>query len=101
MGAVLATVETAWLFTRGLDSVRIVRAAKRAGVMQLLVQGPGDATDSIEFTDVLGCINYQSDLERRLVADGYTLERFNSDRRSGHRRQPASAERRRLPKLFL
>jgi hypothetical protein len=99
---VLCAVETAWLFTRGPHSVRIVRAAARSGVVvRLMVQGPGEATDSREFTDVVACMNYQADLERRLVSQGFALERFTSDRRaSGPRRQP-SPERRRLPQLFL
>jgi hypothetical protein len=99
---VLVSVETAWLFTRGSESVRIVRAAGRAGVMHLLVQGPGEATDSREFTSVLACMKYQADMERRLVADGFTLERFTSDRRAADAGQTqAVRERRRLPHLFL
>jgi hypothetical protein len=98
---VLCSVETAWLFTRGLNSVRIVRAAARSGVVRLIVQGPGDSTDSREFTDVVACMNYQADLERRLVSQGFALERFTSDRRSSSARRPAAAERRRLPQLFL
>jgi hypothetical protein len=95
---VLASVETAWLFTRGTQSVRIVRAAG-SGVVHLLVQGPGEATDSREFADVLACMTYQADLERQLVSEGYALERFTSDRRSADGR-PAR-ERRRLAHLFL
>jgi hypothetical protein len=82
--------------------VRIVRAAAGEGTMHLLVQGPGEATDTREFTDIVACMNYQADLERRLVSDGYALERFNSDRRSDEaRRWPGFRERRRLPHLFL
>lgn len=98
----LATVETAWLFTRGSESVRIVRVARRHGIMTLLVQGPGDTTDQIEFSDVLSCMTYQADLERRLVANGFTLERFNSDRRAADAvNRKGRGERRRLPQLFL
>jgi hypothetical protein len=82
--------------------VRIVRAAAGEGMMHLLVQGPGPGTDRREFSDVLACVNYQADLERRLVSEGYSLERFTSDRRgadgAGKR---GSGERRRLPHLFL
>lgn len=80
--------------------MRIVRAAG-AGVVHLLVQGPGDTTDSRQFSDVLACMTYQADLERRLVADGYALERFTSDRRSEHARRHGARERRRLAHLFL
>ena len=96
----LATVETAWLFIRGTESVRIVRAAAGAGRMHLLVQGPGRTTDEREFPDVLTCMTYQADLERRLVADGYVLERFTSDRRADGV-GPRARERRRPVLLFL
>ena len=100
--AVIASVQTAWLFTRGAESVRIVRAAAGAGIMHLHVQGPGNTTDSREFSDVLACMNYQSDLERRLVGEGYALEQFTSDRRDdAAARWPGARERRRLPHLFL
>jgi hypothetical protein len=97
---VVGTVQTAWLFTRDAESVRIVRAADPAGIMYLLVQGPANAVEHREFADVLDCMNYQADLERRLVSEGFTLERFTSDRRTreaGRR----SGERRRIPHLFL
>lgn len=99
---VLCAVETAWLFTRGTHSVRIVRASARSGVVRLIVQGPGDSTDTREFTDVVACMNYQADLERRVVSQGFALERFTSDRRSSAARRPSgTAERRRVPHLFL
>jgi hypothetical protein len=99
---VLVSVETAWLFTRGSESIRIVRAASRSGTVHLIVQGPGGAADTREFTDVLSCMNYQSDLERRLVAEGYTLERFRSERRIKETRgRTFTPERRRMPHLFL
>jgi hypothetical protein len=78
----LSIVEAAWLFTRGTDSVRIVRAAGRRGAIHLLVHGPSDAADTREFEDVVACMNYQADLERRLVDEGFALERLTSDRRS-------------------
>jgi len=83
---VLAAVETAWLFTRGAQSVRIVRAATLNGEVHLHVHGPGAARQSHVFQDVMECMHYQSDLERRLVAQGFSLERFTSDRRSAPRR---------------
>jgi hypothetical protein len=99
---VLASVQTAWLFTRGSESIRIVRAAAGEGAMHLLVQGPGETTDRREFSDVLDCMSYQADLERRLVSQGYALERFTSDRRSGRGSGwLGGRDRRRLPHLFL
>ena len=94
----VGSVQTAWLFTRDAESVRIVRAADPAGTMYLLVQGPANSVEHREFADVLECMNYQADLERRLVSEGFTLERFSDRRSRGGRR---SAERRRIPHLFL
>jgi hypothetical protein len=94
----LVIVETAWLFTRGTESVRIVRAAARDGMIHLLVQGPGTDADTRVFNDVLACMNYQADFERRLVTEGFSLEKFTSDRRTGAPRRPVGApERRREP----
>jgi hypothetical protein len=96
----VVSVETAWLFTRAAESVRIIRAVARDGVVHLLVQGPGTAADARQFTDVLACMNYQADLERRLVAAGFSLERFTSDRRSGRGPKPAGATERRREPVF-
>lgn len=97
----IGTVETAWLFTRGLESVRIVRAATRGGMFHLLIQGPGEATDSREFTDVVACMSYQADLERRLVSEGYSLERFSDRRTSKESRKRLASDRRRPTLIFL
>ena len=97
----IASVETAWLFTRGAESVRIIRAVSPDGELRLIVNGPGDASEVHVFDDVLACVSHQSDLERRLVAQGYSLERFTTERRSGaaDRRGRTRSERRR-PRLF-
>jgi hypothetical protein len=96
----VVSVETAWLFTRASESVRIIRAVARDGIVHLLVQGPGPASDARQFGDVLACMNYQADLERRLVAAGFSLERFTSDRRMGRAKRPVGApERRREPRF--
>ena len=82
----LAAVETAWLFTRAGESVRIIRAATLDGEVHLHVHGPGTARHSHTFHDVMECMQFQSDIERRLVAQGFALERFTSDRRAVKRR---------------
>lgn len=94
---VIASVHTAWLFTRGPESVRIVRAVTPGGEMRLIVHGPGETSETHVFDDVVPCVNYQSELERRLVAQGFALERFTSERRSGQtdRRTRTRTERRR------
>ena len=95
MPPVIGSVETAWLFTRGPQSVRIIRAAKHDGELHLHVHGPGEARESHIFEDVMECMQHQSDLERRLVAQGFALERFTSDRRSAERRRRNGHDRRR------
>jgi hypothetical protein len=84
---VLAAVETAWLFTKGPQSIRIVRAATLSGDVHLHIDGPGPARESHTFHDVMECMQYQADYERRIVSQGFTLERFTSDRRSAQRRE--------------
>jgi hypothetical protein len=93
----LAAVQEAWLFTRGLDSVRIIRVIDPQGGMRLVVRGPGHGDRTYEVADALHCTILQADLERELVADGYSLHRFGTDRRGGRDRRgrQRSTERRR------
>jgi hypothetical protein len=90
---VLAAVETAWLFTKGAQSVRIIRAATLNGDVHLHIHGPGTARESHTFHDVIDCMQFQADYERRIVARGFALVRFTSDRRSAERREKASRRR--------
>jgi hypothetical protein len=90
---VLAAVETAWLFTKGAQSVRIIRAATLTGEVHLHIHGPGPSQESHTFRDVIDCMQYQADYERRLVAKGFALERFTSDRRSVERRENGHGRR--------
>lgn len=94
----IGAVREAWLFTRGVKSVRIVRASSKAR-MFLHVYGPDTNTDLQEFDDVLGCMRYQAELERRLVGEGFALDRFMGERRSGSDRRGAArgSDRRRAP----
>lgn len=84
----LGAVREAWLFTRGVKSVRIVRASTKSR-MFLHVYGPDTDTEMREFDDVLGCMRYQAEFERRLVGEGFALERFLAERRSGSDRRGA------------
>jgi hypothetical protein len=80
----IGLVQTAWLFTRGSQSVRIVRITRPNGAQQLLVSGPGAESTVHEAEDPIFCVRYQADLERRLVSEGYQLASFMSaERRSG------------------
>jgi hypothetical protein len=96
---VLAAVETAWLFVRGVQSVRIIRAATLTGDVHLHIHGPGGEQQSHTFSDVIDCMHFQADFERRLVAQGFALERFTSDRRSVARRERTNP--RRVPRKYF
>jgi hypothetical protein len=86
----IGLVQTAWLFTRGAQSVRIVRITRPDGAQQLLVSGPGSESSVHEAEDPIFCVRYQADLERRLVAEGYQLASFlSAERRSGIDRRGA------------
>ena len=89
-------VETIWLFVRGNDSVRVIRAATPEGRARLLIYGPGNSNTTHEFDNVVSCTTYEAALEKELVADGFTLDQF-TDRRSGMERRstPRGGERRR------
>jgi hypothetical protein len=89
-------VETIWLFVRGGDSVRVIRAATPEGKARLLIYGPGNTHATHEFEDVIACTTREAEIERDLVADGFTLEQF-TDRRSGMERRgtPRGSDRRR------
>jgi hypothetical protein len=89
-------VETIWLFVRGEESVRVIRAATPEGRARLLVYGPGNTHTTHEFQDAVTCTHRESELERELVNDGFTLEQF-TDRRSGldRRSAPRGGDRRR------
>jgi hypothetical protein len=92
----VALVETVWLFVRGTESVRVIRAITPEGRGRLLVYGPGDTHSVHEFEDAITCSTKESEMERRLVAEGFTLSQF-TDRRSGQDRRaaPRGADRRR------
>jgi hypothetical protein len=95
--SMIGPVHTAWLFTRGSESVRIIRVGTATGGQYLLVNGPGSETAAHQTEDVMECVRQQSELERRLVGKGYRLERFTTaDRRTGTDRRvaPRGSDRR-------
>jgi hypothetical protein len=89
-------VETIWLFIRGSESVRMIRATTPEGRARILVYGPGNTQAVHEFQDEIACSAQESELERLLVGDGFTLDQF-TDRRSGEERRtkPRGSDRRR------
>ena len=73
-----------WLFTRGPQSVRLVREENSKGC-RLFLYGPGTEIATHEFADVTECMKRQAEVEQALQAAGYQLAQ-PSDRRSEHRR---------------
>ena len=99
----IGLVQTAWLFTRGSQSVRIIRVARPNGPVRMLVSGPGNET-SMHEADAIECVRYQSDVERRLVSQGFQLASFTSaERRRGRDRRVAArgSDRRRGLELVV
>jgi hypothetical protein len=74
---------SAWLYTRGLQSVRLVREENSKGC-RLFRYGPGTEVATHEFADLTGCMKRQSEIEQSLLAEGYQFEQSLSDRRSEH-----------------
>lgn len=91
----VSTVSAAWLFTRGRQSVRIARHEGPDGRTELLVCGPGSEQESHVFSTVPECMQHQSEIERRLMAEGYTLRHGDDRRRVGDRRRVTRTDRRR------
>jgi hypothetical protein len=69
-------VEASWLFTRGCESVRLQRVARDHHEVRLTIDGPGDTQEHVDFVDVISCMAHQSEIERRLISQGFQLEDF-------------------------
>jgi DNA-binding response OmpR family regulator len=80
--------QTAWLFSRGDQSVRIVRVVEKGRPFRLLVYGPGRSEAIFEDDDVIGITGRQAAIERTLIAEGYQqVQLFLAERRSGDDRR--------------
>jgi hypothetical protein len=75
--------ESGWLYTRGPQSVRLVREENSKGC-RLFLYGPGTEVATHEFADVTECMKRQAEIERSLLTSGYQLAQPASDRRSEH-----------------
>lgn len=73
-------LETGWLFTRGSESVRLVRQENSKGC-RLSRYGPGTEIVTYEFADLSECMKRQAEIEQTLLAGGYQLAQLPSDRR--------------------
>jgi hypothetical protein len=72
-----------WLFTRGPQSVRLVREENSKGC-RLFLYGPGTKIVTYDFSDVTECMKGQAEIEQTLLAEGYQLAQLPSDRRGEH-----------------
>ena len=70
-----------WLYTRGSQSIRLVREQHSKGCL-LSLHGPGTELVTHELTDVTECMKRQAEIERRLLAARYRLAQPSSNRRS-------------------
>jgi hypothetical protein len=87
--------ESLWLFTRGRESIRVVRTILSQQTLRLIVSGPGYVRDVREFLDEAACTVYHSMFERRLLAVGFHLENFSERRNAPDRRRTARGPERR------
>jgi hypothetical protein len=81
-----------WLFTRGSESVRLVRE-EDATCCRLFVYGPGTEFMTHEFANVTECMKRQAEIEQRLLTGGYHIARRSADRRSADGTQDGSDHR--------
>jgi hypothetical protein len=72
--------DSGWLYTRGSQSVRLVREERSDG--RLFVYGPGADVVMHEFANVAECMTRQAEIEQGLLAAGYRLTQSLLDRRS-------------------
>jgi hypothetical protein len=73
----LSDTTRAWLFVRGVESVRIVSDGT-----SISVYGPGDRFSQSTFSEQLGAALHQAALESALVMEGWSLEQLTTERRS-------------------
>lgn len=87
----LGLIQTASLFARGPESVRIVRLTRADGPAHLLIHGPGATRATHVHDNAIECLWFQADVERSLLAEGYQLVRAGTgERRSGRERRAAA-----------
>lgn len=86
-----------WLFTRGPQSVRLVRQDGLNGSLRLFVYGPGSDFVTHDFRDVAECMRQQAEIEGQLLATGYHVIQLSSDRRVEHGTWSGSDHRRAAP----
>jgi hypothetical protein len=79
--AMTSIPEAGWLFTRGSESVRLVRE-ENSKACRLFLYRPGTDVVIHEFADVTECMKRQAEIEQHLLAAGYHFAQPSGDRRS-------------------
>jgi hypothetical protein len=85
--------QTAWLFTKADESVRLEIHDVPEGV-QLVIDGPGEASSRFDFPPGTSVDSFRRDYENKLLADGYHLQ-VVSERRVDVSQVPPGDRRRR------
>jgi hypothetical protein len=80
MARPLGLVESAWIFRKGRQSVRIVRVGHRDASLTLVVDGPGDERVTHRFDNHMACAIQQCEIERELAARSFHLEQIGHSR---------------------
>lgn len=80
----VGSLESRWLYTRGAQSVLLVREEHSNGC-RLVVHGPGTDIAIHAFLNIAGCMKHQAEIEMNLQASGYQLTTTSSDRRRARR----------------
>jgi hypothetical protein len=64
--------ESQWVFTRGSQSIRLVRQEHSTGC-RLLLYGPGTESAIYDFGDLTACMKRQAEIEQTLLAEAYQM----------------------------
>ena len=76
-----ATLRTAWLYTRGGQSVTMAVDENPLGV-SLIIRGPGPASTTYDFRDPAELDSFAQEMDRTFTGEGYQLQAV-AERRSG------------------
>src|SRR5437016_2313656 len=67
MSGQLAGATETWRYTRGSQSVRLVRHGTADGCERLVVYGPGTEVSTYQFANVAECMKRQAEIENNLL----------------------------------
>jgi hypothetical protein len=79
--AMTAIPGSCWLFTRGSQSVRLVREEGPHGC-RLFLDRPGTESVTLDFADVTECMKRQAEIEQGQLAEGFQLAQSLPERRA-------------------